>query len=53
MAQLPLTEKLEVVRRLHDVHEHPTLADDEDLIQLQHDLDELLATGSVLLNRDP
>jgi hypothetical protein len=50
MARMPLTTKQEVVRLLHDVHERHDLGEDEAaLIQLQHDLEELLSTAAALL----
>lgn len=50
MARMPLMAKQEVVRLLHDIHERHDLGDDEvALIQLQHDVDELLARGADLL----
>lgn len=50
MARMSLTTKQEVVRLLHTIHERHDLEDDEAaLIQLQHDLDELLSQAAALL----
>lgn len=52
MARMTLTMKQEIVRQLYDVHERNDLGDDEAaLVQLQHELDELLATAAALLGR--
>lgn len=51
MARLKLQEKIDTVTRLHTVHE--SLGEvDLDVIQLQHDVDELLARGLWLLSTD-
>lgn len=50
MARMSLIAKQEVVRLLHDIHERHDLGEDEELlVQLQHELDELLATAAALL----
>lgn len=51
MARLSLCEKIEIVSKLHTIHESPDDVD-PDLIQIQHDLDELLARGLWLLSSD-
>ena len=51
MARLTLQEKIDTVTRLHTVHE--SLGEvDPDMIQLQHDVDELLARGLWLLSTE-
>lgn len=50
MTRMTIPEKQAIVAALHDVHEREDLGDDvEALVQLQHDLDELLATAASLL----
>jgi hypothetical protein len=51
MARLTLQEKIDTVTRLHTVHESPGEVD-PDVIQLQHDVDELLARGLWLLSTE-
>lgn len=51
MARLSLQEKTEIVSKLHTIHERPGDVDPE-VIQLQHDLDELLARGFWLLSSE-
>jgi hypothetical protein len=47
---MSLPAKQEVVRMLHGIHERHDLGEDEAaLIQLQHDVDELLARAAELL----
>ena len=51
MARLTLQEKIDAVPRLHTVHE--SLGEvDPDVIQLQHDVDELLARGRWLMSTE-
>ena len=51
MARLTLQEKIDAVTRLQAVHE--SLGEvDPDEIQLQHDVDELLARGLWLLSTE-
>ena len=51
MARLTLQEKIDAVTRLQAVHE--SLGEvDPDMIQLQHDVDELLARGLWLLSTE-
>lgn len=50
MARMTIPEKQAIVAALHDVHERDDLGDDaEALVQLQHDLDELLSTADFFL----
>lgn len=51
MARLTLQEKIDTVTRLHTVHDSPGEVD-PDVIQLQHDVDELLARGLWLLSTE-
>lgn len=48
MGRLTLAEKIELLSRLHNIHESPGDVD-TDVIQLQHDVDELLARCIYLL----
>ena len=51
MARLTLQEKIDAVTRLHTVHE--SLGEvDPDVIQIQHDVDELLARARWLLSTE-
>ena len=51
MARLTLQEKIDTVTWLHTVHE--SLGEvDPDVIQLQHDVDELLARALWLLSTE-
>jgi hypothetical protein len=51
MARMTVEEKIELIRQLHDVHERLDLGGDQfPLIQLQHELEELLSYGSSLLS---
>lgn len=51
MARLTLQEKIDTVARLHTVHE--SLGEvGPDVIQLQHNVDELLARGCWLLSTE-
>lgn len=51
MARMSIEEKCAIVRRLHNVHTRDDLGDDEEaIIQLQHDVEELLSTVALLLN---
>ena len=51
MARLTLQEKIDAVTRLQAVHE--SLGEvDPDVIQLKHDVDELLARGLWLLSTE-
>lgn len=54
MARMSIEEKCAVIRQLHAVHEREDLGDDENaLVQLQHDVDELLAVAALLLSGHP
>jgi hypothetical protein len=50
MARMSLDQQLDTVRRLYTVHERSDLGDDEvALIQMSHELDELLSRADWLL----
>jgi len=50
--RMRVDEKFAIVRQLHNIEGRDDLGDDEEaLVQLQHDLDQLLATAALLLSR--
>lgn len=52
MSKMTLDAKLDVIRKLHDVHQRQDVIVDEGLlVQMQHDVEELLSAAALLLTR--